>query len=133
MIQNETKKMQQESLEELMAQFRELETASKPEGGSEHHLPLSSSPRQIPSAYSAGAVCPSFPFSWKNRTTWYPYLVLLGGLFLFVVILTAVFRPAFLYSSEQTFLWKRFFLTLFFTYVFLLGTLYGLYYYASRL
>ena len=133
MIQNETK-MQPESLEELMAQFRELETASKSPSES---YPGPTSPKypQKPSfcmATTTTSRC--FPdFSWKNRTSWYPYLLVLGGLFVFVTVLTAIFRPSFLYSSEEAFLWKRFFLTILFTYLLLLGALYGLYYYAVRL
>ena len=122
--------MHQESLDELMAQFRQLENGSFSGSKSEridtdtmtggttayHPLPASSLP----------------VFSWKHRASWYPYLVVMGGLFIFVVVLLAVFRPSFLFSSDQTFLWKRFFLTILLTYLLLLGTLYGLYYYALR-
>lgn len=109
-----------------MAQFRQLET---------HHD--ASSENYGPSSPKCGGSIPSLKtpmtLSWKNRTTWYPYLLFLGGLLVFVTLLTAIFRPSFLYSSEQNFLWKRFFLTILFTYLLLLGALYGLYYYAIRL
>jgi len=118
--------MHQESLDELMAQFRQLEN-----GGSclqdnlfEKDTTHVSGPT---TSYHAPPV-----FSWKHRASWYPYLVVMGGLFVFVVVLLAVFRPAFLFSSTETFLWKRFFLTILFTYLLLLGTLYGLYFYAVR-
>lgn len=115
--------MHQESLEELMAQFRQLENGHSfsPESIMDH------SPSKA-NTLSTTTLLPSF--SWKHRSSWRPYLILLGGLFVFVVILLAVFRPSFLYSSEQAFLWKRFFLTILITYLLLLGTLYGLYYYA---
>lgn len=127
--------MQQDSLEELMAQFRQLETASasKPDApfqgnsGDQDYFCLS--PKQ-------GHMDPAFRgpvFSWKNRTTWYPYLLIAGGLLVFVTILTAIFRPSFLYNESRAFLWKRFFLTILFTYLLLLGSLYGLYHYAVRL
>jgi len=128
--------MKPESLEELMAQFRELETASKSPSES-HHGPSSPPYPQKPLFCSTtSSVSRNFPvFSWKNRASWYPYLLVLGGLLVFVTVLTAIFRPSFLYSSseEHAFLWKRFFLTILFTYLLLLGTLYGLYYYAVRL
>ena len=124
--------MQQESLEELMAQFRELETASK--CPSDSGTPVSPKLPMASSAYSPSFRGGCLPvFSWKNRASWYPFLLILGGLFLFVTVVTAIFRPSFLYSSEDAFLWKRFFLTILFTYLLLLGTLYGLYYYAVRL
>lgn len=111
-------KMHEESLDELMAQFRQLEKET-----------VVPSPKTL-TLDDRGMQ--SSTFSFKRQMFWLPYLVVVGSLFLFVVLLVSVFRPAFLYSSEQKFLWKRFFMTVFFTFCFLLGTLYGLYYYVTK-
>ena len=128
--------MQPESLEELMAQFRDLETASKSPSESYAGQTSPKYPQKPSFCMATTTTSRCFPvFSWKNRNSWYPYLLILGGLLVFVTVLTAIFRPSFLYSSSEghAFLWKRFFLTILFTYLLLLGCLYGLYYYAVRL
>ena len=142
MINHQKKKIMHhpsESLDELMAQFRQLENhqSTKNDTLLSDHDGISS-PTSLPERgihYRSSCTSSGWPnFSWKQQSTWYPYLLVLGGLFLFVTILTAIFRPRFLFSNEEEkFMWKRYFLTVFVTYLLLLGALYGLYYYAMRL
>lgn len=126
---------QQESLEELMAQFRQLENPSTdPSQEHKDNTTLSfnkthSNP-QLSAAGSGKNWFPFFPIG--KQSSWLPPLILVGGMILFVAILVGVFRPGFLYSREQVFLWKRFFITVIITFLFLVGTLTALLYYARR-
>lgn len=59
-------------------------------------------------------------------------MMVLGGLLVMVTILVGVFRPSFMFSSDNTFVWKRFFLVVLLTSLFIIGFTYGLYHYMTR-
>lgn len=59
-------------------------------------------------------------------------MMVLSGLLVMVTILVGVFRPSFMFSSDNKFVWKRFFIVVLLTSMFIIGFTYGLYYYMTR-
>ena len=108
-------------MDELMAQFRQLESSSSSDEAS-----------------STGGGCGSsggskeYYYTSLQKASWYPYMMVLGGLLVMVTILVGVFRPSFMFSSDNTFVWKRFFLVVLLTSLFIIGFTYGLYHYMTR-
>jgi len=123
-------KMDQEgSLEELMAQFRQLE-----KNGDSHVDSLVEKPTHASSSFqnqkAFSSSMSSFPF--MSTPSWFPLMSFMGGIFVLTVLLVSVFRPRFLYSVDSQFLWKRYMITVLITFVLLMGALWGLHFYITR-
>ncbi|NDB36272.1 MAG: hypothetical protein EB023_13260 [Flavobacteriia bacterium] len=114
------------SLDELMAQFRELE--------GNHTLDKLSIDPTTPKTIVANDECRIFTRKNMSLHGWSPLLFFAGGILLFTIVLISIARPRFLYTDDdtQSFLWKRYFLTICIVWLFLLATIFGLYYYLTK-
>jgi hypothetical protein len=109
------------SLDELMAQFRQLESSSS------FSDEVSSS-----SGLGGGGTSKESYYTPLFKASWYPYMVLLGGLLVMATLLVGIFRPSFMFSSDNKFVWKRFFIVVLLTFLFIVGFLYGMHYYMTK-
>jgi len=119
---------QDASLEHLMAQFRDLHVEPTSPPGSLPSLPIA--------ATTSGFSSPSKNFSFHD---WKGYLIVCSALWLWHLLLLALCRPTWMYSSskdnpeERSFSWKRYLgFSLLFSIMFVSGG-WGLYTYGSRL
>jgi hypothetical protein len=114
-------------MDELLAQFKQLENKSGAAGGA-MGIPSPSSSSSSPSVAARASTLVGSTFS-----NYGIYIVF----FLYVLVMVIILQPSYLYSKDEEtqqhrFLWKRFLIVLVIAYVVLLAAYLGLQFYLKK-
>jgi len=110
-------------MDELLAQFKQLENKSGAAGGA----------MGIPSPASSSVVARASTLVGSTFSNYGIYIVF----FLYVLVMVIILQPSYLYSKDEEtqqhrFLWKRFLIVLVIAYVVLLAAYLGLQFYLKK-